>query len=268
MMRWFSFRLTIMMSLALCARAASAGTIVIPAQYANTGGNTSFLGPVNDVPMTMQTVFDSSLLSAIPIGSEITGITWRLSLNLGLTRGPWPSSNRTWSEYQIELSESLNPAGSLSTTYASNIASDAVIVRDGPLTILTDGFPGGAKPSPFGTVIPFATPYTYTGGNLLVTIRHTGNLVDTPFPGLDAATTIIGKFQTIFDTTNTDTSPTSNFSLGTPTFQFSYSAVPEPGTLALIGCGTAALVAYRWRRARRMCAPKGRQLTQRRAQPW
>ncbi len=46
------------------------------------------------------------------------------------------------------------------------------------------------------------------------------------------------------------------FTLPTPT--------PEPGTLALVGCGAASLIAYRWRRR----APKGRRFTQRRASPW
>src|SRR5262249_2997470 len=56
--------------------------------------------------------------------------------------------------------------------------ADAVIVRDGPLTLPSNSFVGGAafpNVNPFYELISFTTPFTYNGGTLSITIRHKEN---------------------------------------------------------------------------------------------
>jgi hypothetical protein len=76
------------------------------------------------------------------------------------------------------MSKGTHAAGQLSTTYTDNIGTDAVAVRSGPLTLPSGFNPGGALTpavNPWGGIIEFTTPYVYTGGNLLITIRHNGH---------------------------------------------------------------------------------------------
>jgi len=47
-------------------------------------------------------------------------------------------------------------------------------VRVGSLVIPAESFSSGASPNSFGPEIVFDTPWLYTGGNLLIEIRHTG----------------------------------------------------------------------------------------------
>ena len=67
------------------------------------------------------------------------------------------------------------PFGSQTTTFASNFVGAPTVVRTGPLTIPAGAFPVGPNPRPFGSNIALTTPFVYTGGNLLVEIRHTGS---------------------------------------------------------------------------------------------
>ena len=81
----------------------------------------------------------------------------------------------SWTNFDVQISTSNNAPGSLNNFLGENIGDDAITVRDGPMTFLPDVFPGGATPNEFGVEIPFRNTFTYTGGDLLVTIRHTGN---------------------------------------------------------------------------------------------
>ena len=67
-------------------------------------------------------------------------------------------------------------AATMSLTFAANVGPGEVQVRSGPLTILAGSFAQGSgsnppRPAPWGFEIPFTTPYTYTGGNLVYTIQ-------------------------------------------------------------------------------------------------
>ena len=53
-------------------------------------------------------------------------------------------------------------------------ADDAVVARDGVLAFAADDIPIGGSPNAFGPFIGFTTPFIYRGGDLLLTIRHTG----------------------------------------------------------------------------------------------
>jgi len=75
----------------------------------------------------------------------------------------------------IRLSESVEPSAR-SLTFANNVVGAQTLVRSGSLTIPTASFKTNpTAPHPFGFLIQFDTPYTYSGGNLLLELRTTGH---------------------------------------------------------------------------------------------
>ncbi len=81
-------------------------------------------------PRTAQYVYSASLLASIPEGTALTSMAF--SVNLESPTYTWPANNRAWSNYNIQISKSLHPPGSLSKTFAQNIGPDVVTVRSGP----------------------------------------------------------------------------------------------------------------------------------------
>lgn len=77
--------------------------------------------------------------------------------------------------FSLELSPAVNPIGSLSTTYSNNIGIGGVTVYSAPLDLGT--VTGGVGPNPF-FLISFSVPYTYTGGDLVMTAAITGETDD------------------------------------------------------------------------------------------
>ena len=167
-------------ALALClAGHALADNVVVPNQAPTTAGTGGYNTLLKSLPRSYQTVIGPQELSGLPVGSLITGITFRRpSYQLF---DPWPGFGATcaFDHYDIYLSTSLNPPGSLSSTYTDNIGPVVLEVRSGPISFEDDFFPGGAVTpfvNPFGSVIAFTAPYVYQGGDLLVTFHHTGDL--------------------------------------------------------------------------------------------
>ncbi|MEZ6234990.1 MAG: GC-type dockerin domain-anchored protein [Phycisphaerales bacterium] len=124
---------------------------------------------------TYQVQYAASQLTALQPGDIITSLGIRLDqASQGLA--PWPpAGGATWAAYEITLSRAANTVAGLSTTLAANQV-DPVLVRGGPLTI-----PAGSiianplGPDPFFEV-PIK-PYAYQGGDLVVTITHTGSSI-------------------------------------------------------------------------------------------
>jgi len=126
-----------------------------------------------------------------------------------------------------------------------------VTARTGALSFAAGAFPSGGSPNAFGPLISFTIPYTYTGGDLLVTVRHTD-------PGasanVDAQRDV--NVQNVF--ADGDTAATATGSGGfAPVVRLGFAptapagAVPEPGTLALAGMGLLPLAGTILRRRRR-----------------
>ncbi len=170
---------------------ASAGSAfyVMPPAYELTTGTATFLGPLANAPRTYQYLIRDGLLTGL-VGQEITAISFRLGSAAAST---WPASNVTFTNYDIYLSASVTPA-SRSLTFASNIVGTQKRVRSGPLTITTGSYPLGGPPRQFGTEVTFDSTYLYTGGHLLIEIRHSG------FTGTSSATDAIGTAITGYGT--------------------------------------------------------------------
>jgi hypothetical protein len=154
--------------------------LVLPNAFETVSGNESNAALLFHQPATYQIAYAASEV-AIPIGAQITGFTARIGGTFPPGWTPptsWPPSPANFASYEIRASSSVHPPGSLSTTFEENIGPDAVLAREGPLTIPALSFAGGAmSPSinEWGHIIDFSTPYTYNGEDLLITIRYSGN---------------------------------------------------------------------------------------------
>jgi hypothetical protein len=222
-------------SLLALPASSRADLIVIPNAYAGVEGENGLLGPLASNGRTLQTAIAASELTALLPGSQITGLTYRLSAE---HVGSWPAADLTWAQYNIQLSTSNFPPGSLDPEFSFNIGADVVAVRSGPLTIPAGSLQDTAGvPNAFGPMILFSTPYTYTGGDLLITIRHTGNSLaaehmdavnDTALISTLAAFSFAGSFH-----------ESILFNPVSPVYQLQFEpvAVPEPATFTLLSVG-------------------------------
>lgn len=143
-------------------------TLVIPNAYNSSVGGAGFLGPLSNAQRTYQILINENQLVAL-VGQYIDAITFRL---LPAAGAPWPASDVSISNYDIYLSESVPPANR-SFTFVDNIVGIQKQVRSDSLIIPAGSFPSGGNPNDFGININFDSSYLYTGGHLLIEIRHT-----------------------------------------------------------------------------------------------
>jgi len=173
------------------AGVADVQTDVMPNGFAKAAGDTNFTGPMTFGERTNQMILHESQLTEL-VGRQLTGISFRLPSN---ANSPWPAQDVTYNFYNIFLSDSVNPEDR-SFTFAENIVGEQTQVRSGVLAVPTGSYPDGSSPNQFGPVIEFTTPWTYTGGNLLVEIRHPGNGVSSR--AVDAVNTTNPDYGTLF----------------------------------------------------------------------
>ena len=149
--------------------AAERGTFVIPPNYSGVPGTAGFLGPLANSQRTYQLLIRDSLLTSI-VGYNITAISWRL---LQSASSNWPASAVSFTNYDIYLSGSVAPENR-SLVFAQNVVGVQKLVRSGSLNIPAGSYPSGLVPNNFGPEITFDSNWVYTGGHLLIEIRHTG----------------------------------------------------------------------------------------------
>lgn len=210
-------------------------TIDLPNSLEQGSATTAIL-PVSS--RAMQWVVSSNLLSGLSRGDIITGISFRLD---GASTLLTPITNTTWTRWDLQLSQSLNKPGQLSTNFAENIGADLTTVRSGPLTILANSFVGSpASPEPFGPTITFSTPYAYQKSDLIFTLRVESSIVfgisiDSagPTPTADYQGWIgVGAYDLL----------SGNGRLGVPAFELTYMHVPEPTVFALAAFGIVGIL--------------------------
>ena len=232
----------------LLAAASAEAQVVTPNANASTEGAAAQFGIFASSPTgsTFQTAVAASQFSSIPIGNQITGIGFRL--DGGSTAQVNPLSYTT---FQLQIGQSANPVGSLSNTFASNLGADTVLAING-LSVPAGSFVDavGVNPNPF-YVLLFGTPYTYNGGDLLVTVRQAGNGVSLAVDAV-AAGGVTGTVANFNGPSATVGDQGVNF-FNAPVMEFIFgpsSAVPEPSTWAMMLLGFGAIgLAVRRRRA-------------------
>jgi PEP-CTERM motif len=210
--------------------------LIAPNANAATSGNAnqSILLSEGAPPLTFQWDLAASQLTAM-MGDTIDAIGFRLASASSNVTGP-----TTIGTFDLQLSSSLNPIGSLSGTPVNNIGPDAVTVYAGSLVL--GSLTGGAGPNPF-FLINFVTPFTYTGGDLLMT----ENVANAPAIGtvfVDA-----NFVDSLGDTSSTLNGGEAQF-FNYPITEFEYSpstAVPEPSAVLLLGIGLLAVWVLRLR---------------------
>jgi hypothetical protein len=207
---------------------------VVPGDYASTPGTGVFLGPLSSSARTYQLLIHESLLTDL-VGLELNGLSFRSSPS---ATTPWPGVDATYGDYDIYLSDSVDPSAR-SFTFAENVVGPQTQVRDGALSIAAGAYGSGGSPTnPFGPTIGFGTNYTYTGGNLLVEIRQTGS--DTGSRSVDALTSSTSGYGTLFSATWASGAEATSGGLQGNFSIIQFSAVPAPATGAILGLGLLA----------------------------
>ncbi|HMS66256.1 MAG TPA: T9SS type A sorting domain-containing protein [Ignavibacteria bacterium] len=165
--------------------------LTVPNAYSGLPGTVTFTGPLTNSQRTYQMLINESELTALQ-GKRIDAITFRLPVSAA---SAWPVSDITYANYDIYLSGSVAPQDR-SLTFINNVVGIQKKVRSGSLLIPSNSFPFGGNPNSFGIEINFDSTYLYSGGNLLIEIRHDG------FTGtsrsVDAIGTAISGYGTLF----------------------------------------------------------------------
>lgn len=142
---------------------------VVPNAYTTSPGTAAFTGPLASAQRTYQLLIHSDQLTGL-VNQLLNGLTWRIPIS---STANWPLIAASFTNYDIYLSESVLPQDR-SLTFANNIVGNQKKVRSGSLVIPIETYTFGDTPNAFGGIITFDSTYLYTGGNLLVEIRHSG----------------------------------------------------------------------------------------------
>ena len=142
---------------------------VAPNAYVSTAATGTFLGPYANSARTYQMLVAASELTNL-VGKHLTSISFRSTTS---SSAAWPTADVTFANFDIYLSGSVDPANR-SLTFANNIVGTQTQVRSGSLLIPANSVTFGANPNAFSFDVNFTTPWTYSGGNLLIEIRHPG----------------------------------------------------------------------------------------------
>lgn len=232
-------------SISAGAGSAAAATYVAAGSSTTEGtGSTSIpLGNGGVSNVTSQFLYSAAQLGGLTAGSVITAIGFRINVN-----SPAPIGTLNYSNYQISLGGSTQAVGSLTTNFAANQAANTAIVRTGALTIpigslISQPFQSSATPTPNPFFsINFATPYTYTGGNLLLSLSYvTSNMVGTTVDGTPLGAGGLDSVSNI----GANGTLTSAQLYSVPVVQFTTAAataaVPEPTVWAMMTLGFGAM---------------------------
>lgn len=239
-------RKLVFLGLVSLAGSACAVDIVAANAYANTpfspasGLNTVIRDSGN--ARTAQLLINQNQLGGLQVGDRITGMAFRLWNGATSTY-----TGATWASYDIRVGEGVAPSLG-STTLASNFVGSSTLVQTGALTM--SGFTSGASgttPNGWCDTISFTTPHVYTGGHLIVEIRHAGSSIVNPANTFAEAVTTAGigygtDYRSFTATGNTATTGAqASFTMT----KLTYTAVPEPASMAVLGLGVVALIRRR-----------------------
>jgi hypothetical protein len=156
---------------ALAAIAHAQSTAVIPPAAETAAGVVSDAMPLGQNSQGVyQAMYDATLVTAIPLGSVVTGLQIRQA---GFNLPAFPSDPVTLDRYDITMASSNLTPGTMSGTFASNLRNP-VLVRSGAYSIPAGAYPGGpssSTPKGWGPLISFTTGFVYSGGPLVIEFR-------------------------------------------------------------------------------------------------
>jgi hypothetical protein len=253
--RWsFTSRLgsiAVLALLALASPPAEAASIVVPNNLATTEGNDANFLPFAPSPSERyQQVYGASQFSSLIGGGFITQIIFRPDGFVGA------AFTSTLPSIRIDLSTTSAAPDALSSTFASNVGANDTIVYGGltgaPLTLSSANTGPAGGPKDFDIVINLSSPFFYdpTLGNLLLDVRNFGGGMTTFFDAENTAGDSVSRVGTLAGGNGNSATADLNDTLGLVT-QFTFVAVPEPATLALVVVGfliIATRAAYAKRR--------------------
>lgn len=223
--------------------------VVVPSASALVEGAGGLSTPTNSAARTLQVIISASELASIGVGSEISGLAFRLDAS----QGSQPVLPISFASYDIYLGAAgVSPLGA-AATFSDNYLSPAskTQVRGGALSLGSGFFPNtGGVPNAFSADIAFNLGnYLYTGGNLIVELSHTGNgaqdfaLDAVVNSGSVAAYGAVGYNALANGNVNSVGAPPT---LLAPVLRLTATA-PEPGVLGLLGLGALVLCVRRRR---------------------
>ncbi len=221
-------------------------TIVAPNGNRNVEGNIDNGYPFNldffSVPsQRYQQLFDASQFSSIGAGGLITQLIFRPDAFTG------SAFSSMLPDIQINLSTTSVSDDGLSSTFASNVGINDMVVFAGSLS-LSSAFTGpSGGPKDFDIVINLTTPFFYDPslGNLLMDVRNFGGgsttIFDAAFVQGDGVSRV-GANDVNATTADSDFIDTGGLITG-------FTIVPEPGSAAILILGGGLLLArFGWRR--------------------
>jgi len=175
----------LLLTLILSSNLKAQGSFQILPGITNEDG--AFLGPYANAPRRFQILIAHAPISLM-VNKYITSISFSLQ---GSYTNAWPLTDTAFGSYEIYLSKGVTPPN-MQMNFAANIVGTQTMVKSGNLMISAGSVPAGNSSNPYAYTLVFDTPYLYTGGNLVIEIRHTGhnNPVDVPVRTLDTNTTV------------------------------------------------------------------------------
>jgi hypothetical protein len=227
---------------------STAFTGVVPNAFASTEAPGTFSLTATAVAgRTYMYTIDSSQLTAF-VNSNISGMSFRLG---NAATAAWPPVATSFSRFDVWFGAGVDPA-SMSGTFASNFTAGSTQVRGGGLTFNPGAVGiggGGTVPNPFGPDVDFNLgSYLYTGGDLAILMRFSGQVGATNQPAFDAvaATDTANGWGTSFaGRWTSDQNGLSGGNANLLVTRFTATAVPEPATMAALGLGVAAILRRR-----------------------
>jgi hypothetical protein len=227
------------------ADAALGAVITIPSSAQTAEGSSSGYYGTNE-GLVSQELYEPADMPSLAVGDVITGFSLRLDGSGVYESAPYPpSSPVTWSEFNITVGPGN---GSLTSTFANNFASTPTVVRSGSLTMGTGFFPyvNDGGPEPWSTEITFATPYTYTGGPLLIQVNDVSPsqllVIDSMSTGQTTGESTFNAGNANATSANEGPYPGYNWAM-----QLDVTPVPEPSSLLLLATGILAMAGASWR---------------------
>ena len=157
-----------------CSSASISAQVVVPTSFIPEGDGGPFSGFGAPGGHTQVLVESSELPGLLP-GSTITGIAFRQDQSLA------GSGTTFYNTFNISMGTAATTAETMSSTFLDNFAS-GIQVKNTPLIQDLSLYPSGGSPNGFGPIIAFDTPFTYTGGDLVVDIQAALAFFVTPIP--------------------------------------------------------------------------------------